>query len=465
MSDCQHTLSKPAELTGIGLHTGASVTCRFLPAEPNTGIRFKRTDVEGQPEIPADVDLVTDTNRGTTLSKQGVSVHTVEHVMAALAGLGIDNTVVELNGPEIPIMDGSAWPFVEVLQKAGIVAQQDAPREYFVLPENIFVEDNDKKVEIIGIPDDHFRVSVTIDFDSHVLVTQSATYNNGKSFATDIAKARTFVFLHELEFLVQNNLVKGGDVSNAIVFVEEKVNQEKLDELARIMNKPKIKVNGSGTLNNVTLHYANEPARHKLLDLIGDLALIGMPIRGNIIASRPGHTVNIAFAKKVKQLIKDEKAGKIMPYVDMNKKPLYDIHQIMEFLPHRYPFLLVDKIMELGEDYVVGVKNVTMNEPFFVGHFPGNPVMPGVMQIEAMAQVGGILVMNTVDDPKNYTPYFIKIENVKFKQRVQPGDTVVFILRLKSPIRRGICHMEGRAYVDGKAVMEAEMMAQIVKNN
>lgn len=463
MIEKQCTILKSVSLSGIGLHTGSSVNCTFYPADANTGIRFQRSDLADSPIIPADVDLVVDTNRGTSLAKNGITVHTVEHVLAAVAGLGIDNILIDIDGPEIPILDGSAYGFVQVLTDAGI-KDQDAKREYFVIPSNLSYADEEKGVEIIGLPDEDFRASVTIDFDSQVLVTQSAFFNKGVSFVGEIAKARTFVFLHELEYLVQHNLVKGGDLSNAIVFVEQKVSQDKLDNLAKIMHKPTVKVNGHGILNNVTLHYPNEPARHKLLDLIGDLALVGMPIKGSIIATRPGHTSNVAFAKKLKQIIKDEKAGKTMPAIDLNKKPLYDIHQIMDFLPHRYPFLLVDKILELGDDYVIGLKNVTMNEPFFIGHFPNNPVMPGVMQIEAMAQVGGILVMNSVDDPQNYTPYFIKIEGVKFKQIVRPGDTLVFVLKLKSPIRRGICHMEGRAFVDGKVVMEAEMMAQIIKN-
>jgi UDP-3-O-[3-hydroxymyristoyl] N-acetylglucosamine deacetylase/3-hydroxyacyl-[acyl-carrier-protein] dehydratase len=462
--DKQHTLSQPVSFSGIGLHTGSQVTLTILPAPENHGVQFKRTDLEGQPLIPADVDLVIDTNRGTALAKGNAAVYTVEHVLAALAGMQIDNALIEINGPETPILDGSAWPYVEAILSAGI-QEQNARREYFVIPSRIIHEDAERKSEIIALPDDRYRLSVMIDFESKVLVTQGASFDSEKSqFTNDIAKARTFVFLHEIEHLIEHNLIKGGDLSNAIVFVEHKLSPEKLEQLATFFNKPDVKVNGSNTLNNVELYFPNEPARHKLLDLIGDLSLVGMPIRGNIIAHRPGHKANVALAKKIKQLIKDEKAGKSMPYIDLTQN-LFDIHKIMDFLPHRYPFLLVDRIVEMSDEHVVGIKNVTMNEPFFTGHFPGNPVMPGVMQIEAMAQVGGILAMNSVDDYKQYTPYFIKIESVKFKQKVLPGDTLVFVLRLLTPIRRGICHMAGKAYVDGKVVMEAEMMAQLIKNS
>lgn len=462
--EMQQTLAQPVFFSGIGLHTGLSVTLTILPAPENHGIEFKRTDLDGQPIVPADVDFVIDTNRGTALAKGDAKVYTVEHVMAALAGLQVDNALIEINGPETPILDGSAWPFVEGILAVGL-QKQNARREYFSIPYRIIHEDIERKSEITALPDDRYRLSVMIDFESKALVTQGATFDCKKNnFAEEISKARTFVFLHEIEHLIENNLIKGGDLSNAIVFVEHKLSEEKLEALAKFFNKTDVKVNGNNTLDHVDLYFANEPARHKLLDLIGDLALVGMPIRGNIIAHRPGHKANIALAKKIKQLIKDEKAGKSMPYIDLSQN-LFDIHKIMEFLPHRYPFLLVDRIVEMSEEHVVGIKNVTMNEPFFMGHFPGNPVMPGVMQIEAMAQVGGILAMNSVDDYKQYTPYFIKIESVKFKQKVLPGDTLVFVLRLLSPIRRGICHMAGKAYVDGKLVMEAEMMAQLIKNS
>lgn len=458
----QQTIKNPVSLAGIGLHTGTNVTMTFRGAEPGFGIQFKRIDIEGQPLIPADIDWVADTNRGTALCKNGVYVHTIEHVMAGLAGLQIDNVLIELDGPETPILDGSSKPIVDAILKAEILSQ-DAIREYFIIPSVLTYDDAERKSELMAIPDERFRLSVSIDFDSKTLVTQSAQMDDYAEFADQISPARTFVFLHEIEHLIEHNLIKGGDLSNAVVFVEQKPSDEKLESLARFFNKPEVKVNGSHTLNNTELLFVNEPARHKLLDLLGDLALIGMPIKANFIAKRPGHTSNIAFARKIKQLIKDEKAGKAMPYVDLSKT-LFDIHQIMDFLPHRYPFLLIDRIVEMSDNQVVGLKNVTMNEPFFTGHFPGNPVMPGVMQIEAMAQVGGILAMNSVDDYRLYTPYFIKIESVKFKQKVLPGDTIVFILKLLSPIRRGVCHMAGKAFVAGKVVMEAEMMAQLIKN-
>lgn len=462
--EMQQTIAQPVSFSGIGLHTGSNVTLTILPAPENHGIEFKRTDLDGHPSVPADVDFVIDTNRGTALAKGNAKIYTVEHVMAALAGLQVDNGLIEINGPETPILDGSAWPFVEGILSVGL-QKQNVRREYFSIPSRIIHEDVEKKSEIIALPDVHYRLSVMIDFESKALVTQGATFDSKKNnFAEEISKARTFVFLHEIEHLIENNLIKGGDLSNAIVFVEHKLSDEKLQALAKFFNKSDVKVNGSNILDHVELYFANEPARHKLLDLIGDLALVGMPIRGNIIAHRPGHKANIALAKKIKQLIKDEKAGKSMPYIDLTQN-LFDIHKIMDFLPHRYPFLLIDRIVEMSEEHVVGIKNVTMNEPFFMGHFPGNPVMPGVIQIEAMAQVGGILAMNSVDDYKQYTPYFIKIESVKFKQKVLPGDTLVFVLRLLTPIRRGICHMAGKAYVDGKLVMEAEMMAQLIKHS
>ncbi len=461
--DKQHTIAQSFSLEGIGLHTGEFITCTVHPADPNHGIKFRRVDLPEQPIIPADVDLVMDTNRCTALKKNEAVVYTVEHIMAAFAGCKIDNVLIDLTGPEIPIMDGSAYPYVVSVLKAG-VTEQDAPRKYFEIGDNVIFNDEEHGVEITGVRYDGFKANVMIDFKSNALTTQGAFYNDTDSFEEQISKARTFVFLHEVEYLAKNNLIKGGDLSNAIVFVEQKLSEDKLKELATLFNKPEVKVNGSNTLNNVELHYSNEPARHKMLDLIGDLYLLGMPIKGNIMATRPGHTSNVAFTKKLKQMVKDQKAKKAMPFVDLTKKPAYDIYQIMDILPHRYPFLLIDKIIEVSDTHVIGVKNVTMNEPCFTGHFPGNPIFPGVMQIEAMAQVGGILAMAGLDDPKKYTPYFVKIESVKFKQKVTPGDTIIFILNLLEPIRRGLVHMEGTAYVDGKAVMEAEMMAQIIKN-
>jgi len=461
--DKQHTIAQSFSLEGIGLHTGEFITCTVHPAETNHGIKFRRVDLPEQPIVPADVDLVMDTNRCTALKKNEATVYTVEHIMAAFAGCKIDNVLVDITGPEIPIMDGSSYPYVVSILEAGL-QEQESPRKYFEIGENISFVDDEHGVEIIGVRYDGFKANVMIDFKSNTLTTQGAFYNETDSFQEQISKARTFVFLHEVEYLAKNNLIKGGDLTNAIVFVEQKLSEDKLKELATLFNKPDVKVNGSNTLNNVELHYSNEPARHKMLDLIGDLYLLGMPIKGSIMATRPGHTSNVAFTKKLKQMVKDQKAKKAMPFVDLNKKPAYDIYQIMDILPHRYPFLLIDKIVEVSESHVIGVKNVTMNEPCFTGHFPGNPIFPGVMQIEAMAQVGGILAMAGLDDPKKYTPYFVKIESVKFKQKVTPGDTIIFILNLLEPIRRGLVHMEGTAYVNGKAVMEAEMMAQIIKN-
>lgn len=462
--DKQNTLAGVISISGKGLHTKSIVNLSILPAKPNTGIVFVRKDLDGNPSVPADVDFVTETSRGTTLEKGDAKVHTIEHLLSAIYGMQIDNAIVELDGPEIPILDGSAYPYVEAIEKIGIQNQEEK-RNYYVITEPIRFNDPETGSEIIGLPDNQYSLSVMIDFNSKVLTPQGATFNESDNFIEDISKARTFVFLHEVEYLYKNNLIQGGDLNNAIVFVENELSDSQKKSLSELLNIPSIEVNAGNTLNNTTLNYTNEPARHKLLDLIGDLYLSGVRIKGRIIASKPGHKSNVNFAKLIKQHVKDIKAGKAMPYVDLNKKPLYDINQIAEFLPHRYPFLLVDKIIEMSDSHVVGLKNVTMNEPFFMGHFPGNPVMPGVMQIEAMAQVGGILAMNSVDDYKQYTPYFIKIESVKFKQKVLPGDTLIFILNLLSPIRRGICHMEGKAYVDGKVVMEAEMMAQLIKND
>lgn len=462
MSDKQRTIGKEISLSGVGLHTGEKVTLTFVPAPENHWFKFQRMDLEGQPLIDADADLAVDTSRGTTLEKNGARVHTTEHVLAALMGQGIDNCLIRVTGPEMPIMDGSSVQFIQALEEAGIV-EQEAERDYFELTENMTFEDPIKKVEMLAVPQDEFRVTVMVDYGSEVLGTQHASMYHMGEFKQQIAPCRTFVFLRELEALLAHNLIKGGDLDNAIVLVDNELPKEKLDHLRKVFNKPDVEVKGMGVLNNTKLHFYNEPARHKLLDIVGDLALVGRPMKIHVLAARPGHAGNVEFAKKLKALAKKQKAEKDYPKIDLNQPPLLNIQDIMKILPHRQPMLLVDKIMELSKEHVIGVKNVTLNEEFFKGHFPDFPVMPGVFLIEAMAQCGGVLVLKTVPDPENYLTYFIKIDGVKFRQQVVPGDTVVFSLALVTPIRRGICHMRGVAYVSNKPVMEAEMMAQIVK--
>lgn len=463
MSEKQRTLKSSIRLSGIGLHTGEKVTIEICPATDNHGYKFQRIDLEGEPIIKADADMVVATDRGTTLEANGARVYTTEHILAALYGCQIDNALIRLDAPEVPIMDGSSYPFVKAIEEAGFEEQQ-AEREYFVLDENIKWEDSEKGIEFLAVPDNEYRLTVMVDYNSPVLGTQHATIYNLEEFVPNISKCRTFVFLRELEFLAKNNLIKGGDLENAIVLVErDNISKAELDSLAKLLGKEdlEIKVEGIGVLNSTKLQYENEPARHKLLDIVGDLALVGRPIKAHILAARPGHSGNVRFAKVLKEQIKkQEKGGRSFDLT----KTVFDINDIEKMLPHRFPFLMVDRIVEITENSIVGIKNITMNEPVFTGHFPGNPIFPGVLQIEAMAQVGGIFALNQVDEPHLYSTYFMKIDNVKFKQKVIPGDTIVFELTLISPIRRGLVNMAGKAYVNGQLVGEAEMLAQVIKD-
>lgn len=457
----QNTISKEVSLEGVGLHTGINVQLTFKPAPEDTGFVFVRDDLKAPNQLKADAQYVVNTDRGTNLESDTLKIYTSEHVLAALVGLDITNCYIHLNAPEPPIMDGSSKYFVEALTKAGISAQ-NAPREYFEVTEVITYKDPDTGSEVTIIPADTYQVTTMVDFGTKVLGTQNAMLEHIEDFASKIAPARTFSFLHEIEMLLDNGLIKGGDLNNAIVYVDKPLSETTMKKLKIAFNKDSLSVKPNGILDNLTLHYSNEAARHKLLDVIGDLALIGMPIKGHVIAKKPGHKVNTTFSKKMAQLIKNARRQNA-PVLDLNAAPLMDVNDIINVLPHRPPFLLVDKIYELSDSHVIGVKNVTMNEPFFQGHFPGAPVMPGVLQIEAMAQAGGVLVLNTVPDPQNYLTFFIKIDNVKFKRPVHPGDTLIFKLDLITPIRRGICHMKGCAYANGQLVTEGELMAQIIK--
>lgn len=464
MAEKQKTLAGEIKLSGVGLHTGELVNLTICPAPAKHGYKFQRVDLESKPVIKADPDNVVSTARGTTLEEKGAKVYTTEHVLAALYAMQIDNALIQLDAPEVPIMDGSAQIFVNAIRKVGLV-EQDAEREYLELDENIKWEDPEKGTEFLAVPDKEYRVTVMVDYNSPVLGTQHASMFKIGDFEKEIAPCRTFCFLKELEYLATNGLIKGGDLDNAIVLVERAdISNEELDRLAKILGKERlsISVNTIGTLNNTKLHFENEPARHKLLDIIGDLALVGKPLRGHILAARPGHGGNVQFAKILKEHAK--KAITKPKQFNLEKEPLYDTVAIEKMLPHRYPFLLVDKVMEITEDTIIGVKNITMNEPQFTGHFPGNPIFPGVLQIEAMAQCGGVFALSKVEEPHLYSTYFMKIDGVKFKSMVRPGDTIVFELSLLSPIRRGLVNMGGKGYVNGKVVVEAEMLAQVVKD-
>ncbi|MFZ4477317.1 MAG: bifunctional UDP-3-O-[3-hydroxymyristoyl] N-acetylglucosamine deacetylase/3-hydroxyacyl-ACP dehydratase [Saprospiraceae bacterium] len=458
----QSTIQNAVSVRGVGLHTGKTVTLTFKPALANHGYRFQRVDLPDQPVIPADVKMVISTNRGTTLKSGEAQVSTVEHVLSALTGMGIDNVLLEIDGPEMPIMDGTSMPFVEAILEAGMT-ELDAEREYFIVTEPIAYKDEVTGTELLALPSDNFEATVMIDFASKVLGPQFAALHNLSDYVKEIAPCRTFVFVHELEKLLEMGLIKGGDMDNAIVIADRKMDQEELDALAQKMGKPGIKVDAEGVLNTVKLHFQNEPARHKLLDVIGDLALIGKPIRGKIVATKPGHTANVEFAKLLKKNLTEKRRLMGIPRYDPDKEPVFDSVQITKLLPHRFPFLLVDKIIEIDQQHVVGIKNITYNESFFQGHFPDNPVFPGVLQIEALAQTGGILALQNVPDPGNWDTYFLKIDNTKFKAKVVPGDTLILKMELLEPIRRGIVHMQGTAYVGSKIVSEGELTAQIVR--
>ncbi len=457
----QKTIKSEISLTGVGLHTGKEVKMTFKPAPANNGFTFVRVDLEGQPVIEADANYVVNTQRGTNLEKLGVQIQTPEHVLAALTGCDLDNVIIELNASELPIMDGSSKYFVEAIEKAGI-EEQEAKRNVYVVKEVISFTDEATGSEILVMPSDSYCITTMVDFGTKILGTQNATMKCLSEFKEEISDSRTFSFLHELEALLNNGLIKGGDLNNAIVYVDKEISSATMENLKKAFGKDEITVKPNGILDNLTLHYPNEAARHKLLDVIGDLSLIGTRIQGKVIANKPGHYVNTQFAKKIAKIIKIEQRN-FVPTYDLHQEPLMDIHKIMETLPHRPPFLLIDRIIEMSENHVVGMKNVTMNENFFVGHFPEAPVMPGVLIVEAMAQTGGVLVLSTVPDPENYLTYFMKMDNVKFKHKVLPGDTLIFKCDLITPIRRGICHMQANAYANGKLVAEAELMAQIAK--
>jgi len=463
MSEKQRTLAKEISLKGNGLHSGKSVTITFKPAPANYGYKFCRVDLPGKPLIDALAEHVTETSRGTTLVQNNASVSTIEHVMAAFSGLRVDNALIELDGPEAPIMGGSSWKFVEAIKEAGIIEQKD-DRNYFVVKQKIIYSDEEHGVDLIVYPDDHFSVNVLIDYNSKILGNQYSILDSIDDFEEKISKSRTFVFFHELEPLFNSGLIKGGDLDNAIVILEKEVEQGEIDRIAKLFNRPGINTHTAGILNNTELRYPNEPARHKLLDIMGDIALVGHPIKGKIVATRPGHYANTRLAKIIRQEMKKAISKHDIPLYDASKPPVLTIEDIKKRLPHRFPFLLVDKIIALDESSIVGIKNVSFNEAFFQGHFPDEPIMPGVLLIEALAQTGGLLVLNGVEEPEKYSTYFLKIDKLKFKQKVVPGDTVILKMEFADVIRRGIATMFGQAFVGNKLVLEGEMTAQVVKN-
>ena len=459
MSEMQKTIRKSISFSGAGIHTGVVTKMTLKPAEENTGIRFIRVDLDNHPEIKADVTNVFATERSTSLRKSDAKIHTVEHILAAITGAKIDNIIIEVDNVEIPILDGSAKRFSEKIEEAGLITQ-NAKREYFEIKRPIIFRDEETGSKLAATPSDYYEIDVEINYNSQILGIQHATLNTISDFKTEIASSRTFCFLHELEELIDNNLVKGGDINNAIVIVENKISNKKLIELKKVFNNPKIKVSKNGYLNNLTLRYKNEAARHKLLDIVGDLSLVGRPIKGKITALKPGHKNNTKFAKKLKEIMMQQ-VSETVPEINFKEAPLYNKERIKKILPHRDPFLFIDEIREIGEDFIIGVKFVRADEEYFKGHFPGEPVMPGVLQLETMAQTGGVLILSTVPNPEDYLTFFMKIEDARFKQKVVPGDTIIFRLNLISPIRRGLCHMRGVGFVNGKIVVEASLLAKI----